>query len=38
MEFSLDRFRNAHEGSYGIALREIKAGRKQSHWMWYIFP
>lgn len=38
MEFSLDRFRNAHAGSYDIALQEIKAGRKQSHWMWYIFP
>ena len=38
MEFSLDRFRSAHEGSYETALQEIKAGRKQSHWMWYIFP
>ena len=38
MMFSLDRFRSAHEDSYEIALREIQAGRKQSHWMWYIFP
>lgn len=38
MEFTLDRFRSAHEGHYDIALQEIKAGRKQSHWMWYIFP
>lgn len=38
MEFSLDRFRSAHAGSYDIALQEIKTGRKQSHWMWYIFP
>lgn len=38
MEFSLDRFRSAHAGSYDIALQEIKGGRKQSHWMWYIFP
>ena len=38
MEFSLDRFRSAHDGSYNIALQEIKAGRKQGHWMWYIFP
>lgn len=38
MEFSLDRFKSAHEGSYEIALQEIKAGRKESHWMWYIFP
>lgn len=38
MEFSLDRFRNAHEGSYEIALQEIKAGQKEGHWIWYIFP
>lgn len=38
MEFTLDRFRSAHEESYETALREIKSGRKQSHWMWYIFP
>lgn len=38
MELSLDRFRSAHAGSYDIALQEIKAGKKQSHWMWYIFP
>lgn len=34
----LERFRSAHERDYAIALQEIKAGRKQSHWMWYIFP
>lgn len=38
MNFSLDRFRNAHIYYYETALQEIKAGRKQSHWMWYIFP
>lgn len=38
MEFSLDRFRSAQEGSYETALQEIKSGRKQSHWMWYVFP
>ena len=38
MEFTLDRFTSAHAGSYETALQEIKAGRKQSHWMWYIFP
>lgn len=38
MEFTLDRFRSAHESSYEIALQEIKSGRKQSHWIWYIFP
>lgn len=38
MEFTLDRFRNAHESSYEIALKEIRGGQKQSHWIWYIFP
>ena len=35
---SLDRFLKAQAGSYDTALREICAGRKRSHWMWYIFP
>ena len=38
MEFSLERFRSAHASYYETALQEIKDGRKQSHWMWYIFP
>ena len=35
---SLDRFVEAPEHMYEIALEEIKNGEKQSHWMWYIFP
>ena len=34
----LERFIEAQKRDYAIALREIKQGRKQSHWMWYIFP
>jgi uncharacterized protein (DUF1810 family) len=34
----LERFLKAQEGAYYQALREIKSGHKQSHWMWYIFP
>lgn len=34
----LDRFIKAQEDAYLIALNEIKNGKKQSHWMWYIFP
>ncbi|HQU83344.1 MAG TPA: DUF1810 domain-containing protein [Pyrinomonadaceae bacterium] len=34
----LQRFINAQEGDFEDAFREIKNGRKQSHWMWYIFP
>jgi uncharacterized protein (DUF1810 family) len=35
---SLQRFIDAQQSDYEIALSEIKRGRKQSHWMWYIFP
>jgi uncharacterized protein (DUF1810 family) len=35
---SLDRFLEAQELMYETALREIKNGEKESHWMWYIFP
>lgn len=38
MEFTLDRFKSAHAESYEIALREIKNGRKESHWIWFVFP
>lgn len=34
----LDRFIKAQENTYEIALSEIRNGRKQTHWMWYIFP
>jgi uncharacterized protein (DUF1810 family) len=34
----LRRFFDAQEGSYEIALSEIRRGQKRSHWMWFIFP
>lgn len=34
----LKRFVDAQERDYPVALAEIRAGRKRSHWMWYIFP
>lgn len=34
----LQRFVEAQETTYARALAEIKSGRKQSHWMWFIFP
>ena len=34
----LERFVQAQADSYARALRDIKSGRKTSHWMWYIFP
>lgn len=34
----LDRFVHAQQDVYPVALAEIRAGRKRTHWMWYIFP
>ena len=34
----LNRFTEAQKNDYETALAEVKRGRKQSHWMWYIFP
>jgi uncharacterized protein (DUF1810 family) len=34
----LARFRQAQEGVYTSALRELRAGQKRGHWMWFIFP
>jgi uncharacterized protein (DUF1810 family) len=36
--FDLDRFVRAQAGSYDAALAELRAGRKRSHWMWFVFP
>ncbi|MCI8584626.1 MAG: DUF1810 domain-containing protein [Lachnospiraceae bacterium] len=38
MQEGLERFLKAQESHYETALREIRAGRKRSHWMWFIFP
>jgi uncharacterized protein (DUF1810 family) len=34
----LRRFIQAQAQDYALALSELQAGRKRSHWMWYIFP
>jgi uncharacterized protein (DUF1810 family) len=36
--FDLNRFVTAQAPVFAAALDELKAGRKQSHWMWFIFP
>lgn len=36
--YNLDRFVEAQRESYDRALAELRAGRKASHWMWFIFP
>jgi uncharacterized protein (DUF1810 family) len=37
-EHDLRRFVTAQEGVYESALSELRAGRKTSHWMWFVFP
>ena len=34
----LERFVKAQKRDYQLALAEVRAGKKQSHWIWYIFP
>lgn len=36
--FQLQRFTAAQADVYQEALSEIKAGLKQGHWMWFVFP
>jgi len=38
MDNSLQRFIDAQEKYYGAALAEITAGKKRTHWIWFIFP
>jgi len=35
---SLQRYTDAQKTDFEQALSEIRNGRKQTHWMWYIFP
>ena len=37
-KYNLNRFVEAQEGVYSVALSELREGWKRSHWMWYIFP
>ena len=36
--FRLQRFIDAQEGVHARALSELRAGRKTTHWMWFVFP
>jgi uncharacterized protein (DUF1810 family) len=38
--FDLERFVAAQDqgGTYEAAVAELRAGRKRSHWMWFVFP
>jgi uncharacterized protein (DUF1810 family) len=35
---NLQRFVDAQDGIFETAIAELRAGDKQSHWMWFIFP
>ena len=36
--FDLERFVTAQAPVHDIAMNELRAGRKRSHWMWFVFP
>jgi uncharacterized protein (DUF1810 family) len=36
--YDLRRFVTAQAGVFDQALAELQAGRKRSHWMWFVFP
>lgn len=36
--FDLERFVDAQQSIYNMALHEIETGKKRGHWIWYIFP
>ena len=38
MDFDLDRFLIAQEPVYERVTKELRNGRKHSHWMWFVFP
>jgi uncharacterized protein (DUF1810 family) len=36
--YNLNRFISAQEGVFENVINELSNGRKQTHWMWFIFP
>ena len=36
--FDLERFISAQDAVFPAVLAELKAGRKRTHWMWFVFP
>ena len=36
--YNLGRFERAQRSTYASAVEELRAGRKRSHWMWFVFP
>lgn len=38
MNYDLQRFLDAQALMYQQALKEVEAGKKEDHWIWFIFP
>jgi len=36
--FDLERFMTAQAPVFETVLAQLRAGRKRSHWMWFVFP
>jgi uncharacterized protein (DUF1810 family) len=36
--YNLQRFVDAQWNGYGDVVRQLRDGRKTTHWMWFIFP
>jgi uncharacterized protein (DUF1810 family) len=36
--FDLQRFLEAQASVYRTVIAELRAGRKRSHWIWFVFP
>ena len=36
--YDLQRFVDAQKGVYESVINELRAGRKRSHWIWFVFP
>ena len=36
--FDLQRFVDAHDAAFQKAMCELRAGKKRTHWMWFVFP
>lgn len=36
--YNLERFLNAQESTFDVVQSELAAGRKRTHWMWFVFP
>lgn len=37
-DYGLDRFVRAQDRVYADVVAELRAGRKRTHWMWFVFP